>query len=159
MLMKVVSPRGKYKDDGIYYDIVGYVTRRDKCRSGFVITRNLGWESIADDMVALDEKFGKKKGTRIRHMIISFEERDRATPEIAVEIAEKACDFYAGEYQVLAAVHEDTENLHFHMVMHMTSIRDGKKYTGRRKDYYDFQKWMKAVGRRYGMRFEVMKSE
>ncbi len=158
MLMKVISPKGRYKDDGIYQSIVDYTTRDSKCHSGYVVTRNLHRNSIADDMLKLDEEFGKRKGTRIRHTIISFEDQDGATPEIAAAIAAQACAFYAGNYQTFAAVHEDTDNLHFHMVMHTPNIHNGKKYTGRKKDYHAFQKHMKAVGRKNGMQFKAMKS-
>ena len=159
MMMKVVSPKGKYKDDCIYQDIVDYITQDSKCRSGHVITRNLNRDSIADDMLKLDEEFNKKKGTRIRHTIISFEDQDCATPEIVADIAEQACNFYAGEYQTVAAVHEDTSNLHFHMVMHTTNIHNGKMYTGRKKDYHQFQAHLKKIGRQHNIKYRGTRSD
>lgn len=153
MILKIVSPRGKYKDDGIYQRIVDYATRESKCKSGHIIARNLHRDTMAQDMYALDESHGKLKGTRIRHSIISFEDQDRATPEIAARIAEKACEYYADDYPVFAAVHEDTDNLHIHMVMQTTNIHNGKKYTGRKKDYYHFQAHLKKIGRQNNIKY------
>lgn len=158
MEIKVVSPKGKYKDENTYKDVVTYITQDDKCRSGYIITRNVNRGTIAEDMAEYDRKFHKREGcTKIRHTVISFEDSDNVTPELAAVIAGKACDHYS-EYPVVAAVHEDTDNTHIHMVMGTTNIHTGKKYTGRKKDYYDFQKELKKVARKYDMEYRTLKS-
>lgn len=159
MVLKTVSPKDKYKDDDIYQSIVDYVTQESKCKSGYVITRNLHRDTMAQEMFDLDESYGKLKGTRIRHSIITFEDRDEATPEIATYIAGKVCDYYADDYQMLATVHEDTDNLHIHMVMHTTNIHTGKKYTGRKKDYYQFQEHLKRIGRQNNIKYRGTRSD
>lgn len=104
-------------------------------------------------MAEYDRKFHKREGsTKIRHTIISFEDRDYMTPEMAAVIAGKVCDYYK-EYPVVAAVHEDTDYPHIHMVMSTTNIHTGKKYTGRKRDYYDFQKKLKKIAWKYGAKY------
>ena len=157
MQMKILSPKGKYKDENTYEDVITYVTRADKCPSGYIITRNVNRDTIAEDMATYDREFHKREGcTKIRHAVISFEDRDNVTLELAADIAGIACDHYK-EYPVVAAVHEDTDNLHIHMVMGTTNVRTGKKYTGRKKDYYDFQNELKNVARKNDMKYRNVK--
>ena len=158
MKMKVISPKDKYKDVNTYHDVINYIMRDDKCCSGCLITRNVKRNTIAEDMAEYDRKFHKREScTKIRHTMISFEDRDNMTLERAADIADEICDYYK-EYPVVAAVHEDTDNLHIHMVMATTNIHTGKKYTGRKKDYYDFQKKLRHIARRYGMEFRTVKA-
>ena len=157
MIMKVVSPKEKYKDHNIYRDIVHYCTREDKCKSGYIVTENLDEDTIAGEMAELAERFGKSRGTRIRHTVFSFDESDNATAEDAFAIAQEACAYYAGDYQVFAAVHEDTDDLHFHMVMNTVNRNTGEKYKGRKKDYYAFQNHMRRIAHKNGMSFRTVK--
>ncbi len=160
MIMKVVSPLEKYKDDGIYNDIVNYCINQEKTPHGCVVMCNLDQDDPAQDMYRLSEQWGKLKGTRIRHTVVSFSDSSEkdVDREKAFRIAERACDYYAKDYQVFAAVHEDTDNLHFHMVMNTVGIQDGKKYKGRKGDFYQFQSYMKDIARKNGLKFRVVPS-
>ena len=158
MIMKTESPQGKYKDDKTYENVVNYVIQPGKCPSGHIITRNVNRNSIADDMANLEKKLKKRKGsTKIRHTVFSFEDQDEATPELAAVIADKICEFYADRYQIVAAVHEDTDHLHIHMVTSTTDIHSGKKHTGRKKDYYGFTRHVRKEARKHGMKFKTVK--
>ena len=135
MMMKIVSPKKKYKDDDIYQDITSYVTNPQKCYQRLITERNLSYGHYAEDMYQLANKYGKLKGTRIRHVVVTFEKNETDVHTV-FDIAQWACDYYKNEYQVFAAVHENTDHLHFHMIMNTVGIKDGKKYRGRKKDFY-----------------------
>ena len=145
MLFKVKSPTDKYKDNEIYSDIANYCLDPQKARHNLVVGYNLDVNEIASNMYELADRFNKLKGTRIRHMVLSFDpqkEKD-ISYETALYIAIKSCKYYASDYQIFAAVHEDKEHLHIHIVMNTVRIHDGEKYKGRKKDFYAFQEHLK----------------
>ena len=70
----------------------------------------------------------------LRHWIISFGARDLISPIQAYYIAVEAARFYADRYQLVFAVHEDTDQVHVHFVMNQVSYVDGRKYSGTKKN-------------------------
>ena len=155
MNYKIASPKGRYKDKNTFQDTVGYITRDNACDPNHIITRNIkDVSSIAEEMAETTNRSGKNHGTRVRHTIISFGDRDHATVEKAKKVAESACDYYGGDYQVVAAIHQNTEHLHIHMIMNTTDIHTGKKYQGKKKDYFAFENHIRKTAKRHGMRFE-----
>lgn len=157
MILKVVSPKGKYKDDGVYQAVAQYCTDVHKMKSGYLTTRNLDEDNIADDMYQLTEHFGKLKGTRIRHMVLSFDKKleSHITAEIAYVVADAVCNYYSEDYQIFAAVHEEKPHIHIHVIMNTVNITTGKKYKGKKKDYYRFQTYLKKVLKRFGCKLQT----
>lgn len=90
-------------------------------------------------------------------MILAFDpqKEKHISYETAFMIAKKSCKYYASDYQIFAAVHENTEHVHIHIVMNTVSIHDGEKYKGRKKDYYAFQMHLKKTIRQYGLKLEI----
>ena len=68
----------------------------------------------------------------------------------ANQFAQQACWFYAERYQILYSVHEDAQNIHIHFVMNMISFQDGTRYTGKKKDYYDFLRYLNDIAALFG---------
>lgn len=144
------SGEGKYHDSAAAESVVSYVLNPEKTRNDFIGGRGVNVSQAAYEMNRMTEAFDKESGIRVRHMILSFspqEERrlGKTRYNVAVmldRIAQYAISYYAGEYQIIYAVHEDTRHLHIHMVMNVVSCRTGKKYDGRKKDYYAFQSFL-----------------
>ena len=155
MIMKIVSPKGKYKDDNIYQDMANYCFNPEKCKDNLIVTRNLNQETAAQEMQELTERMGKSRGTRIRQTVISFEDSDFATPEIAHYIAESACDYFGEDYQIYGVVHQDQPHLHIHTVMNTVHKDTGKKYGGKKAEYFAFKDYMKRTAREFGMSFRT----
>ena len=153
VIMKVISPANKYKDANTYHDIVQYCTRQSKCKSGYIVKVNLDSYNIANEMEQHAEAKKKNSGTRIRHIVLSTQ-GENATPETVYDLAIAACEHYSDNYQVFAAVHEDTNNPHCHVILNMVGL-DGQRYKGRKKDYYSFQNHMRKAARKHSMKFYV----
>lgn len=156
----VKSPIGKYKDENIYNDIVNYITQPKKVKSGYVQLRGISSvKTAAVEMEATAKQFGKDKGTRIRHSVLSFDSTEKIALSEADRVAGKLIDFYSKQgYQIMSAVHEDKEFPHIHMVMNTVNTTDGHKYEGKKKDYYQFQSYAKRVLKSYGVKFRAQKS-
>lgn len=93
------------------------------------------------------QHFGKDSGKRIRHSIISFDENSGVTAEEARNCAEEIIDHYK-DFQIVYAVHGNTDNTHVHLVMNQISFTDGQRYQGKKKDFYDFLQQLRDVTHR-----------
>ena len=158
MLFKTVKPSNKYKDDDIYKDIAEYVTREDRAINDWVGYVNINDpDNAGQEMYELARSFGKLKGTRIRHMLFSFNPDTEAyiKADAAFRIGYKISQYYANDYQLIYAVHENKDHLHIHMVMNAVHRFTGQKHKGKKKDYYDFQKHIKKIIKPYGLHLRV----
>lgn len=71
--------------------------------------------------------YHKENYISIRHFILSFSpELDDVTPYQAAQIADRVAEIFADEYQVIYAVHENTDNPHIHFLVNPVNIHTGK---------------------------------
>lgn len=141
-----VGEHGKYFDENAYHDLINYIFRKDHAIycNGYGFT---SFSSAADEMQAVARKFNKDSGKRVRHSVLSFSEweNSKITPVTAYNIGLRLCQFYAPEYQIAFAVHNNTEQLHIHFVMNQISYVDGHRYGGKKHDFYEFKKFAHQV--------------
>ena len=104
-------------------------------------------DTAAEEMQQTAIKFGKNKGKRLRHSVLSFTDKEGVSPEQANQYAQKIIQYYEPEYQIAYSVHDSTDNVHIHFVMNRVSYVDGHRYQGKKKDYYDFKRHMGHVTR------------
>lgn len=146
------SGRGKYHDEDAVETVVNYCLCPDKTPHHFIGGYGVNLKQAGYEMNRLAEAFDKDHGVRLRHMVLSFsqtEQRQLSLERDGVnsclnEIAQYAIAYYGHEYQILYAVHEDTRHSHIHMVMNTVNYKTGKKYAGRKEDYYNFQNYLKS---------------
>lgn len=138
---------GKYFDDNSYHDLLNYIFSESKTNliggAGFISLMN-----AAAEMETVAIRFGKNSGKRVRHSILSFRQDENISAQQAYLITQDIIRFYAPEYQIAFAVHQDTDEVHIHMVMNQISFIDGHRYRGQKKDYYDFMRYMGYVTHR-----------
>lgn len=139
-----VGEHGKYFDENAYHDLNAYIFNPEKAAfvGGAGVT---SVETAAEEMQQVARTFGKDKGKRVRHSVLSFSEKEKVTPEQADSFAKEIIQFYAPEFQITYAVHENTDDTHVHLLMNQISYQDGHRYEGKKKDYYDFMKHIKSV--------------
>lgn len=93
-IFKTVSPKGHYKDDDVYQDEITYITNLHKAPRKYILVQGVrSIETAAQDMKALTEFHGKDHGTRIRHMILSFDSREPIGCREAFDIEKQVMDF------------------------------------------------------------------
>ena len=135
--------RGKFFDDAAYRDAVNYIF--DEPKAAYIGGCNIASpETAAQEMEQTAIAFGKNTGKRVRHSILSFSERENVSPEKANEYAQEIIQHYAPEYQLVYAVHTNTEHPHIHFVMNQVSLA-GHRYQGKKQDYYAFLNHVKRV--------------
>lgn len=139
-----IGEHGKYFDENAYHDLNVYIFNPEKATfvGGAGVT---SVETAAEEMQQVAKNFGKDKGKRVRHSILSFGEKENVTPEQADRFAREIVQFYAPDFQICYAVHENTDDTHIHLLMNQISYQDGHRYEGKKKDYYAFMKHIKSV--------------
>lgn len=144
----------KYHDDSALEDVISYCIKPNKIPHGFLGGFGINLNQPAFEMERLAKAYGKERGLRLRHMILSFSKeetkrfRQHALDNIK-KIADYAALYYAMEYQIIYAIHEDTDQYHIHFVMNTVSFLDGAKYRGEKEDYYRFQEYLRTFLREY----------
>lgn len=132
-----LGQKNKFHDDNAYHDSIHYITNPQKAM--YVGSCNIkDINHAAEEMEAVSESYGKNHGKRVRHSILSFGSRSGLSPEQAAQYASQIIQHYAPEYQMVYALHVNTDDLHVHFVMNQTAFTDGHKYSGKKLDYYQF---------------------
>ncbi|MCQ2741244.1 MAG: relaxase/mobilization nuclease domain-containing protein [Alphaproteobacteria bacterium] len=152
-VFKIVNTVGKYHDAEARDDVVNYILRSDKVKSGYAGVCALDpFVDIVVQMEETSESFAKDKGVRLRHWVISFDTKEVTNPSIVNEIALKVAMVIGANFQTVYAVHEDKFYLHFHLVYNAVSYVDGHRFYGTRADFYEFSNLLKTVCTQYGIR-------
>lgn len=136
-----VGEHKKYFDENSYHSVINYIFSHATSTGGS--TRST--ETAADEMVYIANYFNKNKGKRLRHSMLSFSKEERVTPDIANNYALGIKEYYADEFQIVYAVHNNTDDVHIHFVMNQISFIDGHRYAGKKQDYYGFKKYMQSI--------------
>ena len=137
----------KYHDAEALDAVITYCLQEQKTCSSMVGGFGINIGQAAYEMKRLAAAFGKGKGLHLRHMILSFSETEvkwlgTDAPGEIYKIAAYTAQYYADQYQILFAVHEDSAHYHIHFVMNTVSFITGKKYRGDKADYYAFQRYL-----------------
>lgn len=152
MLFKITNGNGRFHDDTAREDLLSYILSENKTGIGFFGAVNAGISNAAAEMQVVAERFGKDKKIRIRHLIGSFEPEEISDIRDVREIAEATSQFFGEKYQVVYAVHDDTEHTHFHLAFNPVSFIDGSKYRGNREEHYKLKNYLKEVCCQYGIK-------
>ena len=137
-----VGEHKKYFDENSYYDVINYILSH----AVYYGAANIhSIHTAADEMRNVAIAFNKGKGKRVRHSVLSFGDWENVTPEIADAFAQKIILHYADDFQIVYAVHANTDEVHIHFVMNQISFLDGHRYPGDKADYYRFRKWIKQI--------------
>ena len=151
-MLKVLNCAGKYHDIGARELLAGYIYDPLKMDhglcGGIAVTEN-----FVESMNEVAIRFKKTKGVQLRHFVLAFLSEEIDDPEAVYEIACHVADFIGRDYQIVFAVHENTDNLHIHFMQNSVSYTTGHKYSGSKKDYYQFVNFLtEFLKDNYGIR-------
>ena len=156
---KVIHQPGQYHDSSALNDVLGYCLQPKKTPGGFIFSRNVDANYAAEEMNDVATAYGKDSGLRLRHSVLSFSPNEEIDKADATEIAQQVLEYYGDKYQIVAAIHEDTDNPHIHFVMNQVSFQNGAKYRGQKDDYYRFERYLKGVLSDHGIRKLILGEE
>lgn len=119
-----------------------YITNPEKTKNGLYIG---GVNCVSSARGAFVQMSNTKKqlnsnGTRQAYHFILSCPPDEGTPEIMTELTKRFLEEYLkDDYEVLYAVHDNTEKVHSHIIFNSVSFRTGKKYR------YENGDWEKII--------------
>lgn len=79
------------------------------------------------EMMTTKEKFKKTGDVCFYHLVQSFLEGEKITPWQANEVARELAEKLFPNYECVVATHNDTDNLHSHIIVNSVRFKDGKK--------------------------------
>lgn len=129
----VIIMNEKYCNPDDLSNVVAYAVKEAHCQCGFYGATGMKVGSVEEMTAAMrtvKQEFQKTGGRQLFHIVISFNDKKEGwiTPEIGYRIGyEFSARFFEG-YQVVFGVHDNTDNLHLHLVVNSVSYRNGLKY-------------------------------
>lgn len=145
VIFKKIAAKGKYYDDNAIPDLINYICRPDKTPSHIIGGYGVDFNDIANSMIAVSTHFRKYTKLRLHHFVISFNPEDIYLKDMIPNIANEICSYWAKEYQIVYALHEDTYNPHIHFVFNNVSYLDGHKCSFGKTEYRLTHDYIKLV--------------
>lgn len=123
-------------------NLYNYVMNPEKlehgiCNSNLLYTQ-LGGHGIAQQFCNIADYYGKT-GSLAMHYIICYDDITREFPlsQIIHTFKTSIVNFY--EYPFFYAMHENTDNLHIHLVLCSINLYTGKKYLNTKNNHENFR--------------------
>ena len=150
-ILKPLNGKGRYHDTNDRERVTKYILNPQKtphCLIGGILVDP---DDIVGSMNVVAQQWGKERGVQLRHFILAFEPKECSDPKRAFQIGRDLLRYIGQEYQAIFAVHENTANLHLHLMLNSISYIDGHRYYGTKRDYYTLLNCVKSVLRPYGI--------
>ena len=115
----------------------------------YVTALNCPKQKSYESMMTTKRRYGKMGGNVAYHGFQSFREGE-VTAEQALAIGrETAKRMWGDKYEVLIAVHQNTDNLHCHFVINSVSFKTGEKFKNKIADHIRFREISDTVCQEY----------
>ena len=115
----------------------------------YVTALNCPKQKAYESMMTTKRRYGKMGGNVAYHGFQSFREGE-VTAEQALAIGrETAKRMWGDKYEVLIAVHQNTDNLHCHFVINSVSFKTGEKFKNKIADHIRFREISDTVCQEY----------
>lgn len=121
----VILVRNEYQDYRALQRVLDYVLRSN-LYGGYGIDPNMAYEQ----MVLVKNIYHTSTGVQLKHFFLTFSDQEMIYLDLQ-EILELGFEVgrLFGEYQMVYAIHLDSNHAHLHLVMNTTSFQDGHKYS------------------------------
>ena len=106
-----------------------YILRVDKTNLGLYSGHNCDPDHAYENFVLTKRLFNKESGRQYVHFVQSFSDRENVDEKTVKKIADELLlmEKFNG-FQVLYAVHTDTDNLHTHFILNTVNSETGEKW-------------------------------
>lgn len=84
--------------------------------------------SASDQMLRTKQMFGKEAGRQGYHIVLSFKEGELSSEKVADFAKDFAGRYLKDQYEVVIAVHNNTQFPHAHLIYNSVNLIDGYKY-------------------------------
>lgn len=128
---------------------VGYVYDPQKTKEEFSHALGVSKKRAYEDFLLVKQIHRKTDGLQYLHWILSFDKD--ADIEAANQAGKEVLYLLDGTYQAIAAMHLNTDNLHFHYLINPVDIKTGKKFSEGHGAMKAFCKKVNVILKKYGL--------
>lgn len=150
-IFKVIDEKGKGLIE--LYNKINYIFDWRSTRSDLLFGSAVSIFDTYEEMYAVKVAFDQTERSAYRHYVLSLEENKLSMDEfknLSIEICIHLSNF-CGNYQVVMAVHVNTENLHAHFIANTTDYMLGKRLDLNFKRFYELRKGIDSILNKYGL--------
>ena len=128
------SFHGRHLKSTINYIIDPEKTQKGRLVSGINCIVDYAYEQMQETK----KLFGKNNKRQGYHIILSFKDGE-TDADTVFEITRRFAEEYLGnDYELVYAVHDNTDHIHSHVVFNSVSFRTGKKYRYEKGDWFKY---------------------
>lgn len=108
-------------------------------------------EVIYNEFIQTKKEFNKLDGNNFFHYVISFSDEDKIDEKDVMEIVYKFLeDKKFDGFQIFYGTHQDTDNLHCHILINSVNCINGKKWHMGNNEWIPFQLKLNKIAKPYG---------
>lgn len=130
------------------YGVIRYVKRDG---NALVYGFGVNPDYAVEEMRLVKEVFNQTEGREYKHFIFSFDSNINLSNEVIFEIGYRIGLYYAGEYQILMAVHFDTANTHVHYVVNSVNMQTRRKFNQSGEDLANYKVYVNEILKDYNL--------
>ena len=125
---KVVVVLNDYPDKRSLRDVIHYALDKSVCQGSYAVDWNS--DMALEQMLLVKAAFHKEHNLQLKHFLITFasNEADLTDFDELMQLGFLTGQLFR-EYQMVYAVHWDSNHCHIHFVMNTTSFLDGHQYS------------------------------
>ena len=137
-----------YCNENAVENVIGYIF--DECKMPHKIIGGIGVscddkETAISQFKMVKEFYRNQKGKKVIHFWVSFEKQEILSVEEYLHIGYMIADFFDENYQIIFALHENTDNDHLHFVVNTVSYKTGKKLRWHKGDRQRLMSWIESI--------------
>lgn len=122
---------------------INYILNSHKTSPEYIACNGVEQNSAVEDMKTVQQLLGKDTGRRYIHYILSFDAG--VSPQKALTIASESAEYFADDYQYILSIHNNTENVHAHVILNAVNVHTGKKFSQSKAEMLDFRDYVNTV--------------
>lgn len=128
---------------------INYILDPKKTSPEYVTCNGVDKTSAAEDMKTIQQLLGKDTGRRYIHYVLSFDAG--VSSQLAFTVASESAEYFSDDYQYILSVHNNTENIHAHVILNAVNVHTGKKFSQSKAEMLDFRDYVNTVLLSYGL--------
>ena len=128
---------------------INYILDPKKTSPEYVTCNGVDKTSAAEDMKTIQQLLGKDTGRRYIHYVLSFDAG--VSSQLAFTVASESAEYFSDDYQYILSVHNNTENIHAHVILNAVNVHTGKKFSQSKAEMLDFRDYVNTVLLSHGL--------
>lgn len=133
------------------FGIINYATNEEKTNKTLIYGFGIDPAHAFEEMDAVKQMWHQTSGRQYKHFIFSFDSNIDLPNNILMNIGCDIGAYFANEYQILMAIHFNTNNIHIHYVLNTVNMFTGRKFSITKRDMYNYKLYINQILQRYNL--------